>query len=139
MKRFIQFFSFIALAFVFSTVSAQAQSVTKVEANVPFDFKIGENSFSSGTYEIRIVNSASGSARVLLTDENGDRTHSAIVLRNGESVGSRAELVFNVEGSTRTLAGITTNDAGYSLPKFRKSRSVTIRASVPLRKAAERN
>lgn len=139
MKRFIQFFSFIALAFVFSAVSAQAQSVTKVDAEIPFDFKIGDNNFSSGTYEIKVVNSTSGGARVLFRDKESNQTFTAIALRNGEPVGSRAEMVFSVDGATRSLAAITTNDAGYSLPKFGKSRSVTIRASVPLKKSSDRN
>lgn len=139
MKRFIQFFSFLALAFVFSAVSAQAQSVTKVEAEIPFDFTIGDKNFSAGTYELRVVGSAAGSTRILMVDKDGEPAHSAIILRNGDSEGQPAKLVFDVVGDNRSLASITTNAAGFSVPSAKRSKSVTIRASVPLKRASERN
>jgi hypothetical protein len=139
MKRFIQFFSFIALAFVFSAVSAQAQSVTKVEAEIPFDFTIGEKQLSAGTYELRLVGNAGGGTRIMMVNKDGETAHSAIILRNGDAEGQAAKLVFDVVGGTRSLAAITTSDAGFSVPSTRKSKSVTIRASVPLKRAPERN
>lgn len=139
MKRFLQFFSFIAIGLVFSAVSAQAQSVTKVEAEVPFAFTIGDKTFEAGKYDLKLINNASGSTRIQLTDEDGKVMHSAIALRNGSDTNERAELVFDVNGADRVLSGITTNEAGYTLPKFKKSKSVTIRASVPLKRADERN
>lgn len=139
MKRFIQFFSFIALAFVFSAVSAEAQSATKVEANIPFDFTIGEKKLSAGTYELRLVGNAAGGTRILMIDKDGETAHSAIILRSSEAEGQTAKLVFDVVGGNRSLAAITTNDAGFSVPAAKKSRSVTIRASVPLKRVPERN
>ena len=139
MKRFIQFFSFIALALVFSAISAQAQSTTKVEAEIPFDFNVGNTKFSAGTYEIKLVGSGSGTARLVLAgEENGD-VYSTVILRDGTPVGEKAKLVFAVAGDTRTLLSITTNDAGFTLPATRKVRSATIRASVSLKRAPERN
>lgn len=139
MKRFLQFFSFIAIGLVFSAFSAQAQSVTKVQADVPFAFTIGDKTFEAGKYDLKVINNASGSVRVQLTDEDGKVMHSAVMLRNGSGISEKAELVFDVNGADRVLSSIKTDDAGYTLPKFKKSKSVTIRASVPLTRAEERN
>ncbi|MDM7921088.1 MAG: hypothetical protein QUS14_02220 [Pyrinomonadaceae bacterium] len=139
MKRFIQFFSFIALALVFSAVSAQAQSTTKVEAEIPFDFNVGDTKFSAGTYEIRLVGSGSGTARLVLDGGDKGDVYSTVILRDGTPAGEQAKLVFAVSGDTRTLLTIKTNDAGFTVPATRKVRSATIRASVSLKKAPERS
>jgi len=55
MKRFIQTCSFVGLLLVLM-VSAQAQLSKTYRVQIPFDFKIGQESYQAGTYQLSYAN-----------------------------------------------------------------------------------
>jgi hypothetical protein len=77
-KTFLNIFCPLAMALAIAA-SAHAQSAP-LSANIPFNFKVGDTSFSSGTYTIQTLNS---SALVIRSADN--RNASAIALANAAS------------------------------------------------------
>ena len=73
MKRLIQTCSFVALLLVL-TFGAQAQISKTYFVKIPFDFKIGQESYTAGTYQVSVLenmvlirNKKSTSSKVLTT------------------------------------------------------------------------
>jgi len=54
MKRLVQTCSFIGLLFVLA-VSAQAQTAKIYRIEIPFDFKIGQDSYIPGIYQVSVL------------------------------------------------------------------------------------
>jgi hypothetical protein len=116
MKKFIQAASFLALALVFGSVAANAQSATKIDANVPFDFVIGNQYLKAGQYVIRIAGTPSGAKHVELRDKEGNIVYNALAVTNGDRGEGRSELVFDRTDGRTVLTKILTEDVGYSVP-----------------------
>lgn len=117
MKKIIQAVSFLGLALIFGGITANAQSsTTKVDANVPFDFTVGEKSFSAGKYTLRISNAAAGVSLMEVRDSEGEIVQTVLLSTNGERRRATSELVFDRVEGTVVLAKIVTADAGYSVP-----------------------
>ena len=62
MHKLIRLFSILSFAVIFGGVAANAQSVTKVEADIPFAFSVGDTGLAAGKYEIRVTSSSAGTA-----------------------------------------------------------------------------
>ena len=122
MKRFIQIASFFALAFVFGGVQANAQSSTRIDANVPFDFVVVGKTLPAGEYVIRLNAAASGVRKIEVSTKDGEVVHTALVSANGDPVRGRAELLFDRSGGRTVLAKILTGNAGYTVPAAGEAR-----------------
>ncbi|HEX6280113.1 MAG TPA: hypothetical protein VFZ49_08900 [Pyrinomonadaceae bacterium] len=117
MKKIIQTVSFLGLALIFGGVTANAQGpTTKVDANVPFDFTVGEKSFSAGKYTLRISRAAVGVSILELRDGADEIVQTVLLSTNGERRRESSELIFDRVEGTVVLAKIVTADAGYSVP-----------------------
>jgi hypothetical protein len=116
MKKFIQTISFIALAFVFGGITANAQQATKIEANVPFDFIVGDQYLTAGEYVIRVSGMPSGAKHVEIRSKDGKTLYAALAIANGDTSRGRSELVFERTEGRVVLRKILTESTGYSVP-----------------------
>jgi len=116
MKKFIQTISFIALALIFGGITANAQQTTKIDANVPFDFIIGDRYLSAGEYIIRVGGSQSGAKQIEVRSKDGEVLFTALGVTNGDTGRGRSELVFERTDGRVVLTKILTDSAGYSVP-----------------------
>ena len=116
MKKIIQTVSFLALAFVFGGITASAQSATKIDAKVPFDFIVGDRYFAAGEYVIRIGSSPAGAKQVEVRDKAGEAVYTLLAFDNGDTGRGRSELVFDRTDGKAVLTKILTEDAGYNVP-----------------------
>ncbi|MGQ0542431.1 MAG: hypothetical protein ACT4O9_11370 [Blastocatellia bacterium] len=129
MKKIIQICSFLTLALVFSAVSANAQSETKVEASIPFAFSIGDKTLPAGNYDIKVNSSSSGTVNVTFFNEDGESVLIALAVREGEVRESKPELRFDVDGERRVLANISTHTTAYSIPNIGSGKTRGVRVS----------
>ena len=116
MKKIIQTISFLALALVFGGISANAQQTTKIDANVSFDFIVGDQYLTAGEYVIRVAPSPGGVKTIEVRSKKGDVLYTGLVMPNGDTGRGRSELVFDKSNERTVLKKILTGDAGYSVP-----------------------
>lgn len=128
MKRFIQAVSFLGLAFVFGGVSANAQSnVTRVDANIPFDFMVGDKQFSAGKYVLRITQTTVGAKGLEILNENREMVYNGFLINNGDRAKDAAELNFDRSNGVASLARIITENGGYSMPESGRATQIASR------------
>jgi hypothetical protein len=116
MKKFIQVISFLTLAFVFGGIDANAQTSTKIDANVPFDFIMGDRYFEAGVYVIRVAGTPGGAKQVEVRGKSGEILYTTLVTANGDTGRGRTELVFDRTNQRTVLTKILTEASGYSVP-----------------------
>lgn len=114
MKKIIQLVSFLGLALIFAAIEADAQKVVKVEANIPFDFVVGNKSLPAGEYVLRIIDVNSGAVRIDVRDAEKETVYSGLLLTNGNRNSAKSELVFDRTEEGSVLAKIVTKSNGYS-------------------------
>lgn len=117
MKKIIQLVSFLSLALIFGGVTANAQTVTKVDAKIPFEFVVGDRSLPAGDYVLRITDTSSGSQVLEIRGSNRQTLFTALIQENGDRAKHKAELVFDRTAGTVALAKIIMSDAGYNVAK----------------------
>lgn len=115
MKKIIQIVSFLALVFVMAGVDVQAQRTTRIDANIPYDFTVGDQQFEAGKYVMRLRRSTSGATVAELRDAQHRVVYEAFVLDSGDTGNGKANLVFDKSGSVARLSQIRTGDKGYSI------------------------
>jgi hypothetical protein len=104
----------LGLFFVLATATAQAQTASRVEANIPFDFTVGKANLKAGAYSVKRLSNnalsirrADGKTTALV---NAPLTIGAREARAGE------RLVFNKYGDQYFLSQIwMTPDSGRQL------------------------
>src|SRR5262245_7411230 len=116
MKRIIQICSMLVLSAAFFVVSAQAQTVNRIDAKIPFDFQIGSKTYAAGEYVIKVSRSSADVAGDQLEDKNGKRLDSGLLAENGDS--GKSKLVFGRnENNDRVLSKVIVDDKGFSVLK----------------------
>lgn len=101
-KRILRSSGILGLFFMLAIVSANAQTASKVEVNVPFDFSAGKATIKAGAYTVKQV-----SANMLtIRDLNGKTT---AIVNAPLAIGSRdskagVRLVFNRYGDMYFLS-----------------------------------
>lgn len=115
MKKIIQVCSFLTFALAFSIVTVQAQSVKKLEAEIPFDFHVGDKVYEAGTYEMKIIGNSSGDVSVDITSKDGKMTRKVFARRNGDSRNGKSELIFDRVGDQRFLTSILAGGTGFTV------------------------
>ena len=128
--------AFLTLSFlaVFGAVSASAQVYGfRVQADVPFDFTIGESTFSAGKYEM-VLTSISGSVySVSLVDENKKHVLRTNAVRTGSTNKDNSDLLFATDGGGHYLNKLRTPDMGFQFVTSKKERVLAVakKVSVP--------
>jgi len=124
MKKIIQLFSFVILTFIFGGISAEAQTVTKVDADIPFDFIVGNRAFAAGKYVFRVV-TGSMNARAVVISDNDNRFAYTVFVNQNDNIGKgKSELVFDRFGRQATLVGIRTENRRFTIPAETKDGSL---------------
>ncbi|MDI1243564.1 MAG: hypothetical protein PSX80_16765 [bacterium] len=115
MKKIIQIVSFLALVFVVAGTDVQAQRTTKIDANIPYDFAIGDDQFEAGKYVLRVRPSNSGASIAELRDSKHRVVYEGFILDSADTGNGKANLVFDRSGSVARLTQIRTGEKGFAL------------------------
>lgn len=117
MKKIIYAASFLALAFVFASVEANAQTFArKFDANIQFDFAIGKEVLPAGKYTLRLADEPNRPAVLEIRNAEYDVVFQGFVITNSDRLINTAALRFDNSGGLPTLSSILSNEAGYSVP-----------------------
>lgn len=139
MKKIIQIVSFLALVFVLAGAEAHAQNTTKIDADVPFDFAIGDEQFAAGKYVLRLRGTATGADAIELRDSKHRVVYEAFAIRNGDPGNGKANLIFDRNGSIAQLARIQTGLKGYTIPDDNRSDNTSLAAKRKKKNAEAKN
>ncbi len=115
MKKFIQISSVLSLLLVFAAVSAFAQTTKKYQADIPFDFNVGQNTYKSGNYIIKLSRLTANGLTLTLEDADGKPLENIFVTNTGLVAKGNPQLVFNRYGSQRFLSQVLSQDLGVSI------------------------
>ena len=115
MKKIIQIVSFLALIFVMAGADVQAQGTTRIDANVPYDFAIGDQQFAAGKYVLRVRRAAGGASVAELRDSRHRIVYEGFVMDSGDTGNGKANLVFDRSGSMAKLTQIRTGEKGFAI------------------------
>ncbi|MBP6003620.1 MAG: hypothetical protein KA746_09325 [Pyrinomonadaceae bacterium] len=127
MRKFIQFISLATLAIGIAVTSAFAQSDTTITVEIPHDFSVGDRSFDSGSYDIRISKNSAGGASVTLIDADGKRLNTVVAMANSTAADAKPELIFERDGSDRVLSAIVLANSGVSIPNAGLKKRLRVR------------
>lgn len=115
MKKIISIVSFLAFVFVIAGADVSAQSTTKIDANIPYDFSIGDEQFEAGKYVLRIRKSSGGASVAELRDSRHRVVHESFVMENGDTGSGKANLVFDKSGAVARLTQVRTGTKGFTV------------------------
>ena len=124
MKKIIQIVSFLALVFVMAGADVYAQRTTKLDADIPYDFAIGDEQFEAGKYILRIHTSAGGAKTAQLRNAGNRVVYESFLIENGDTGLGKAHLVFDRTGAVAQLMRIRTGDEGYWVTEGSSKRNV---------------
>jgi hypothetical protein len=141
MKRFIQLFSLLGLALIFSAATAKAQTVTKVDAKIPFKFSVGGKTHDAGSYKLKVQSIATGGALVTIVDSDGHNLQSVLAVTTGEVAKGQSELRFAKHNGQRNLVGIALPTTGLQIgtSKSEEATTITRRSVKPAESAARKS
>lgn len=111
-KLFVGSLTSLSLLFLL-TIAVHAQSGMRVEANIPFDFAIGDEVFQAGTYRLQFTRQFGDVYNVVLKNEQGRAIMKTLAFKNGKAIPNRSELNFASADGDRILEDLRTPDAGY--------------------------
>lgn len=129
MKNNIVFTFVAAIIFVlFSGFEVNAQSVTRLIVNVPFEFYVGNEKLPQGKYEFEPANRHAypGSLIVRRSEEAAVQSTIVPALASFDRGGSTAAIIFNRYGSVHYLAGVNSGSGGFSFRLGKSAREKQI-------------
>ena len=127
MKKFIYAVSFLAIALIFGNTNASAQSATRIDADIPFDFAVGEEVLEAGNYVMRLRRNNSGAQSFEIRNAKNRVVYEAFLMENGDTSLDKAKLVFDRVDGQRVLANIRLQNRGFAVP-VEKSAITTLAA-----------
>lgn len=117
MKKLIQICSVLSLVFVFSIIGAQAQTVKQYQAQIPFDFNIGQKSYPAGDYVIKVSKFSADGVALSLEDKENHRLQTILLPKNGNVSANEPKLLFTRYENQRFLSQMLMEEMGVSLIK----------------------
>lgn len=118
MKKLIQVSAVLSLVFFFSVAATNAQQVIRqYQAEIPFDFNIGQKSHQAGSYTIKISKLSLNNVSVTLEDEGKNVLQTVFLRGDGNVAKNEAKLVFARYGERRFLSGMRMQEMGLSFCK----------------------
>src|SRR5205823_5329400 len=111
--RTLKTFALVGLLSMLAAASAHAQSRNTIEANIPFDFAVGDTILKAGHYVVDRVDMQ----RLVVTSTNGNVRAFALAPRNIERPSNHAseKLVFHLYGDMYFLSEAWINGKGNGL------------------------
>lgn len=113
MKKVLSAILVLSFAMVFGAATSFAQHGTVVEADIPFDFTIGKETFASGKYRLILRSGGTWIYSMELLDRDGKHIFKTTAIRNGKTLRNKSVMVFAIAGEDRYLETIKTPDAGF--------------------------
>ena len=105
-KKLYSTFAMLGLFFMLAVVSVQAQSETKLDVNIPFDFQIGNKVLPAGEYSVKRLTQSS----MLIRSADGQQSAIAVTprtIRGGaDEKAVQERLVFHRFGNQYFLAQV---------------------------------
>lgn len=125
LKGFTMLALIVTLALATAVVSANAQSSTRLVANIPFEFVVGDHAMPSGKYT---TNVASSDGKALMI-QSADAKNGVVRLTNSiqrQGPRTNARLVFHRYGDRYFLAEVWNggDSTGLQLIKSRQERAI---------------
>lgn len=125
LKGFTMLWLVVVLAFATAVVSAQAQSTSKVVADIPFEFSVGYKTMPAGEYSVRTILTASNGLMI----QSADGRTSAVRLSDATERAkgkTNARLVFHRYGERYFLAEVWNgaDHTGRQLTKSQEERGI---------------
>ncbi len=130
MKKIIQIVSLFSLVFIFTAVTASAQSSYGTDVEIPFAFNVGDHSYEAGNYILKIEKLPAGAATLQIRDTKTDEMQTVILNANGEAAGSEMKLVFDTVEGRRYLTRVRTPERSYALIKSKTEKDAAKREAV---------
>ncbi|HMS08034.1 MAG TPA: hypothetical protein PKE66_01015 [Pyrinomonadaceae bacterium] len=115
MKKFFKLTSLLAVALFAGAVAINAQTVTKMEAEIAFDFAVGGKTLDAGKYEVRVARNTAGGASVIVLNDEGKVVQSVLAMYSGDIAKKSAELVFTRQQGQWALAKVNLLDSGVAV------------------------
>jgi hypothetical protein len=115
MNKLIQALSVLILAVIFSVATASAQTVTKVQAEIPHNFNLGAATFAAGSYEMRIAKDESGGAVISLVSVGGQFLKTVLGRQSGAATEGSPVLQFENRNGIYYLTNIVTRTFSYAI------------------------
>ena len=134
MRNIISAFLVLSFIAVFGTILAFGQTPgLRVEANIPFDFTVGDKTFASGSYKLILTRNFSSMYNASLYDSEGRVIFNTTAIRNGSTNRERSDMVFAVSDGGHFLEKLRTPDMGFQFATWKKERLVaeSKKTSVP--------
>ena len=116
MKKFIYTVSFLAILLTFSGTSAFAQSITRINADIPFDFVIDGEIFEAGKYVMRVHKTNTGAEKLEVRDAKNRVVYEGFMMQNGDTTLGKPELIFDRLAGQAVLARIRLEEKGIGVP-----------------------
>ena len=134
MRAIIRTFLFLSLTLVFGASISFAQTTgTRVEAQIPFEFSIGDKIFPAGNYDLSVIRMHGSVHNVTMRDDTGRLILNTTAIQNGSTVRNKADMLFAVVDDQRFLDKIRTPDFGLVFSKASGDKRIAKakRVSVP--------
>ena len=117
----------MVLAMLLAAVSVQAQTVRTYQADIPFDFTIGDDTYAAGEFVISLERPNYLADILTIRNPEGDRLQRAAVMKNGNrSETDKTTLVFDRYDDEYVLIQIVSPEFGFSAPKSETATWMTI-------------
>jgi hypothetical protein len=134
MKTIIKALLVLSISVVFGATFSFAQTTaTRVQAEIPFDFAIGDKFFPAGNYSFSLIRRNGVVHSVYLRDDRGKMICNTVAVQNGSSTRERSEMVFADAGDRKQLEKLTTPEFGYLFSRSGSDKHVAAagRVSIP--------
>ncbi len=114
MRKIISAFLVISIALAAGVVTSYSQKIgMRVEAEIPFDFTIGKQTFAAGNYELSVFRLNGPVHLVRVFDRDGKVICNTTAIQNGSTVRKQSDMLFAVIDGQRYLDKIRTPEFGY--------------------------
>ena len=117
-KKVVKSCLLLVFAMLFAVVAAPAQTLAKYDADIPFDFTIGEETYEAGNYIISLKSPNYLATVLTIRKKKGRDLLVTAVTRNGNrSKKKKSRLVFDRYGDHYILNQVVSPGFGFSAPQ----------------------
>ena len=117
-KKMLLSCSLLVLVIMLAGVSTQAQTLGSYDAQIPFDFTVGDNEYEAGDYVIRVKSPNYLATILTVSSAEGLELQATAIAKNGDrSKNDEARLVFDRDGDHYVLKQIVAPRFGFSTRK----------------------
>jgi hypothetical protein len=141
MRNIINAFLTISFIAVLGAASYAQTIGLRVEANIPFDFTVGESTFAGGSYELLLTRNHNSVYSASLLDSEGKVVLKTTAIRTGATSRENSNMEFAVSGGGHFLEKLRTPDMGFQFAVAKSNRLIakTQKVNVPAKEAGAPN